>query len=772
MGAPATARTLKKIAIGLLVAFALFNLLGFFGVPLTLRYVMEHQVSRALSRPVTVGGASFNPYTLRLEVTQLHIGEHGGAESFVDLGRLIVDAAWASLFKLAPNIEELVLESPRVQIAREPSKRFNFSDLIPPPSPDKPKAGNSSFRFRVDSIAITGGTIAYADETGAKEIALRLSPLQLTVDDISQDLTKPWKLAASGALNGKGNFSLAGTVTLAPLNVLMKLNSRDLDVAVAEPYFSQQLNASIKSALLSANGEISLAGEGAAMKAGYAGDATLGDVKMLDKATGDLFAGWKTLNISQIKAGYEQGRTDVELGTITLNEFYARVILDKQGELNLSHVVKTQGAPQTKSLTRADETAAAPASKPATPEPAKEVTTASPFNLRFGQVALERGHVNYTDNFIKPNFTADLTDIDGKIGAFGNHSERPAPLELQGKLNGTDPVTMKGSLNPLVQPPFLDLAANARNVVLTNFAPYSTKYLGYPIVKGTLTVDVHYLLDKGRLTASNHIFIDQLTFGDHVDSPTATNLPVRLAISLLKDSHGRINIDLPVSGSLSDPQFSVGALVWHAFLNVIEKAITSPFTLLASAFGGGDELGYVEFAPGSSQLSQPSLDKLGKVAKALADRPSIQLQLTGRADPALDEPALRTAYVDRQIKRQKLKAEPGKHEDDDPDSVTIAPDEYEKYLTAAYKAGDFKKQRNLIGLTKTLPTDQMKALLLANIPAPELDLRQLAQRRAVAVQSWFDGKIASDRVHVSAPKTDSSGIKGKGPTTGVEFDLK
>ena len=174
---------------------------------------------------------------------------------------------------------------------------------------------------------------------------------------------------------------------------------------------------------------------------------------------------------------------------------------------------------------------------------------------------------------------------------------------------------------------FVDIKAKAEGVELTGVSPYTVKYTGYPITKGTLTVDVHYLLDTGKLTADNHIFIDQLTFGDHVDSPDATNLPIRLAVSLLKNSKGQIDVRIPISGSLSDPQFSIGSIILGAFMNLIVKAATAPFSLIAAAFGGSgsgaqQDLGYIEFTPGYATLTPDSQKKLDTVATALAGEPT------------------------------------------------------------------------------------------------------------------------------------------------------
>ncbi|MEC4600239.1 DUF748 domain-containing protein, partial [Burkholderia vietnamiensis] len=398
----------------------------------------------------------------------------------------------------------------------------------------------------------------------------------------------------------------------------------------------------------------------------------------------------------------------------------------------------------------------------------------NPVRMHFGELVLQNGRVTYTDNFIKPNYTANLVAIKGTVGAFGTDSTTSAPVDVAANLAGNGPISIRGSVNPLIDKPALDLTATAHGVELTNLTPYSAKYAGYPITKGKLNVDLHYQLANDQLQANNHIFIDQLTFGDHVENDTATKLPVKLAISLLKNTRGEIDVNLPVSGSLSNPEFSIGGLIWRAVLNLIAKAVTSPFTLLSHAFGGsgGEDLGYVEFAPGSYALSDAQQKKLDTVAKMLTEKPSIRLDLIGRVDPAVDTPGLRDVYVDRLVRQQKLKDVIGQGESVDPMTVKVAPAEYDKYLTRAYKAADFKKPRNLVGLQKTLPDADMKKALADHAPADDNALRALAQQRAQAVRQYLDGKIDSSRMFVVAPKLDAKGIEDKGATTRVDFGLQ
>ena len=640
-------------------------------------------------------------------------------------------------------------------------------------------APEQAWKYSIDSIDLGKSGVAFVDRTQKQPISLGLSPLQLKVQHFSSDFAKPFQLDASTALKHKGTLKLGGTVSLQPLKVALQLDGQQMDVAALEPYFTAKLNAYIASALVNVKGNLTLASNKEQLKVYYKGDAGVTNVRMLDKATSDLFAGWRNLSVTQIRLAYDERGTDVQLGKITLEQFYSRVLLNSNGQLNLSDFVVKENAPTT-SLTRSNQAtpgtpapAPAPVAQPAIPAEAAAATS-PPLNLGFGQILLHQGKIDYTDNFIKPNFSAHLVNIEGDIGAFGTASTQPARVAVQATLNENGPVSINGTINPLVKPPFLDMTATTRDVDLTNFTSYSLKYAGYPIVKGKLNVDLHYLLDQNKLNANNHIFIDQFTFGDHVDSPTATGLPVRLAISLLKNSRGEIDVNIPVSGSLNDPQFSVGSLIWHAFVNLIEKAVTSPFSLLASAFGGSEELGYVAFDPGLATLSDAETKKLDTLSKALSDKPAVKLDLTGRVDPALDTPGLKQAAVDRQVKRQKIKDLVGKGESIDIDSVTLAPGEYDKYLAKAYSAADIKKPRNFVGIAKTIPADEMKKLLLDNTAVSDADLTALAQHRASVVQQWFagTGKIDAGRIYTVAPKMDASGIQDKGPSTRVEFTLK
>jgi len=348
-------------------------------------------------------------------------------------------------------------------------------------------------------------------------------------------------------------------------------------------------------------------------------------------------------------------------------------------------------------------------------------------------------------------------------------------VELHGKIDNAAPVDIVGRVNALSPELFVDLGAQAKDIELPPLSPYSIKYAGYGIQRGKLSVKLKYFIENRTLTAENNVYLDQLTFGEKVDSPTATKLPVLFAVALLKDRNGVIDIDLPISGSIDDPQFSVWGIVGRVLLNLLTKAVTAPFTLLASLAGSKEELSYVEFDAGRASLDASDEGKLKSLSKALDDRPQLKLDVAGRVDPEGDREALRKLSIEQKVKQQKW-TELRRQGAAPPtaDEVTVDKAEYEKYLRLAYRAEDFPKPRNAIGFVKDIPVEEMENLMYTNAKVGDEELRVLANKRAQAAKDWIveNGKIPAERVFLVAPKLSADGIKDKGKPARVEFAIK
>lgn len=701
-------------------------------------------------RGPTDSGATLDLKAARLEGGSVNLGERS-----VELGRIAIEA-------------------PRTSVTRLADGRIGWSELLVPQAAAPTQS--APWTVRVGEFDLSAGEVRFEDQSTQPAARLRVGGVQVNVKKLAPGTAQRSDVRLR-AFMGRGWVSAGGWVSLEPLATWMWIDARNLNLAPLRPYFSQHINAVLASAEASARGNLELVlPADAPPRYSYSGNASIGNAQVLESDAQTPLLNWKLLAADKIalrSPGAKGSPLSLSIGAVTADDFYARVILSAAGKLNLAEVLKAP-AP---AADAGKPAAAAPAAAAPPAQPAPPAEAAPRPDIQIGGIKLTRGAINFTDNFIKPNYTANVTGLSGTISALSSDDAAvPAQVDLNGKLDGEAPVTLAGTVNPLTRQLSLDLRGDAEGIDLPSFTPYSVKYAGYPITKGKLSLRVSYKVADGQLSANNQITLDQLTFGPREDSPDATKLPVLLAVSLLKDSAGNINIDLPISGSLNDPQFSVGGLIFRAIVNLLTRAVTSPFTLLASAFGGGgEELGYIAFAPGTSSLAEDQITKLKTLARALADRPSLKLDITGRVDPALDVPGLKEARLLAKLRAVHVKQLVAAGEEVDPATVTISPAQRPALMATVY--GDESipdKPRNLLGFAKSIPMAEQEKLILANMKVSPEDLRALANRRAEAVRAWMvaEGQIARDRVFVVEPKLNAEGIKEGAPTSRVDFSLQ
>ncbi|WP_233233741.1 DUF748 domain-containing protein [Bordetella sp. LUAb4] len=626
---------------------------------------------------------------------------------------------------------------------------------------------NNVLAVNASDIKVDAADIAARDESIKPAVDVSLKRLALSVDKWTLGSgASNFDLKADGLL-GQGALATQGSFTLEPLQVSAKVDLSKLDLARFAPYAASSLNAAVRSITVGAKGEakFTAAAGGKPMQASWTGAVNVDDLNLLDRVNRADFLAWKTLGFSNMAIQVVGDKPRLDLGDIVLDDFYGNVLLNGEGRLNVLDLVAEPGKAGG-SITQDTQTRAA-AAKPA---PASKGGGMPDITVR--SVTLKNGRATFNDRFVKPNYTAELSSVSGSVSALSSSNPQPAKVSINGRVYRTAPLAISGVVNPFAKFLTLDLKATARGVDLPRFTTYSSKYVGYPIKRGKLSVDLEYRIKDRALSASNHVLLTQLTFGEKSNSKDATTLPVMLAVALLKDRHGNIDIDLPVSGSLDDPSFSVGRIILGVIGNLVVKAVTSPFSLLASAFGGGgDELSYVTFAPGSDKLDDTARERLKKLATALADRPSLQMDITGRADPVTDEAGLRKAYVDQRIRAAQARASGKSARLSD---APLSAADRNKYLEAVYDNTKLEdKPRNFIGMAKSLPPEQMEDLLRKAAPVGDEQLRRLADARAQAVYEALQADGApADRVFMVAPELSAEGIKDKDAPSRVEFSLK
>ena len=653
------------------------------------------------------------------------------------------------------------------------------------PAQQKPAAKpQPAWAWSVGRIAVEGGKLTYTDMTiGKKGRSLTASELALRREGVGSSPGSAGtpgassKLNFSSRINERGSVGVQGSFTLAPVAAELDLDLAHVDLVALQSWATSGLNAILTRGEVSAKGRLTLAGEDAAFK----GELALIDFNVLDKLNATDLLRWRSLRLTGLDAGSSPLRFGVS--DISLASFYARVLLSPEGRLNLQDVMhKDEGTGDGTGDGKTGQKSAlaaqnkpAPVDKPSSVDkPGKEAqkTGAEP-QIRIGRINLSGGNIIFTDRFIKPNYTANLTDLSGHIGAL--RAGTMTTVAIRGKVDRTGPLDISGTMDPLGKVLNLDIKAKATGIEMSTFSPYSGRYVGYAIEKGKLSVDVHYHVENGALKAENKVFLDQLTFGNKVDSPDAMSVPVNLLVALLSNSRGEIDINLPVEGSLNDPEFSVGGIIVKVIMNLLVKAATSPFTLLASLFGGGEELSYLAFEPGRATLTPEAVQHLETLSKALRDRPGLKLDIAGHVDPQVELEGLKRAALEHQVKAKKATemARRGKTSGSVAE-VTMTPEEYPRYLERVYKSADIKKPRNLIGLPKGLPVEEMEALLLANAVAGKDDMERLAQDRGIAVQAWLveKGGVDQSRVFLLAPKVGGESPKDVPAGGRVDFSLR
>ncbi|MDR7332536.1 DUF748 domain-containing protein [Roseateles asaccharophilus] len=646
----------------------------------------------------------------------------------LQLDQADIDPA-ARLLKLGT----LKLDAPRAQLARDATGQLNIAALQPAELAASAPAASPAWKLQLAGLSIERGGLRWRDAAvpaGMAPVALAVEPLRLQLGAMSWPGAAPVPaqlavtLAALGANDqpvaaSGGTLQWNGSVGLAPMAATGSLQTQGLPLHLLNAYLDPAWGLHLQRAELGMKADVAATQQAdGRWQVGAGGDVRMSPLALLQtrvmegqRVIGEDLLSWQSLQMDGVKlAVTPDAPLRVAVREAHLDDVYARLIVNEQGRFNLRDIGPAEAA-----------SAPAPASSASAP----------PAEFAVERIRVNRGMVDFSDRFVRPNYSARLTELHGLLGAFSSTSTQMAPLTLRGKVAGTGLLEIDGQLKP-GSPVAMEVQANASDIELAPLSTYAGKYAGYSIERGKLSARLKYKVEPGgQLVASNQIILNQLTFGERVESPEATSLPVRFAVSLLKDRDGVIDVHLPVSGSLSDPEFSVGGLVWKLFLNLIGKAVTSPFSL----FSGNDapEAAQVAFTAGSAELA--ATDRLERIAKLLADKPGVQLTLTGWADPVMETVALRELRLAAALKAENAPTP-------------------EAALKRLYQASKLpNKPRNVLGLAKDLPPEQMRGLLMGSYAVDDETLRQLAVARAVAVRDALLARGAPNaRLFLATPK--------------------
>lgn len=614
------------------------------------------------------------------------------------------------------------------------------------------------WNITVNNVKMSNSVVDFHDRTNEDPVHIKLSDISIEAADLKTYESGPGSVAFKAKWNDKGDIDIHGKFDPANLSGTLDLALDRLDIQSVQPYFTDSVRILVTKGWFNTNGKLKLdLTHQPEIQTAYTGEASITEFVSLDKKSAKDFFKCDSLFLEQV--AIELFPVKVDIHEISLTQFYSRIFISDKGELNLATIFN------------ADKTAAG-SEEPETVQTKAEQAGSPPPQIKLDSVTLQGGHINFSDYMAQPNFTASMKDLAGSVTGLSSKEGTRAKMHLKGFHGQSSPLDISGNINPLAQKKYIDLNISFQDIELSNFTPYSSRFLGYKIEKGKLILDLEYLIDGKKLNSENRVRLDNLTLGERVESNEATNLPIGLAISLLKNSDDVIDLDLPVKGELDDPEFKIGSIILKMLGNLVVKVVTSPFSIIGSMFGGGEDLGYLDFAYGSGKLDETGADKLDTLAKILLDKPSVNLDIQGGYDANKDTMALKMIAWDQLLKAEKLKLMVAQGSDAESlEDISLTEEEIPGLIDLAYEQAQFLKPKEDSGEEKVLDVEEKKKLLITHILISPDELRLLAMERSNAIKDYLvtSGKVEKERIFLLEPK-ETGDIKED--TVRVTFILK
>jgi hypothetical protein len=623
----------------------------------------------------------------KVALTDLAVRPKNSDTDWITVPELILSGTTLDLKPRQAHSDSLSLRGVKLVTWLEPDGSFNLLKLAatpvplasvaaasPPPSPPtlSAPAGTDAapapaWHFDLREFALRDASISAEDRRTKPAAKVLLAPLSIQVTGANLDLAKSVTVLLDTKINDTGSLNVTGAVTPQPLDANLSLKLSGIELAAIQPYIAQYTSMTLLAGALSGDAKVHYGPKQPALQ--FGGNISVANLHTVDNALHEDFINWGRLDIQGLNFQHDPDRLDID--QVTAAKLYARVIIEPDESINVKRVLAGPGATVVApSGSAAPPIAATAAPAPAAPLPrtgkkpaparaaasvgassaasAPGTTLAMPMLIK--KIVLKAGQANFADLSVMPNFATGIQNLEGSVLGLSSKANSRAKVDIHGSVDAFAPVSISGEVNVLSAALYTDLTMSFKNIELSTFNPYSGKFAGYNISKGKLTTELHYKVDGRKLDAQHHIIVDQLEFGDKTESKDAVSLPVKLAVALLKDRDGVIDLNLPVTGSLDDPKFKLGPIIWKIFINILEKAVTAPFALLGSLFGGGPDLQFVDFQPGTAELDPAGAEKARSMVKALDARPQLKIEIPIAAVAELDRPRLVEEKFQAQIR--------------------------------------------------------------------------------------------------------------------------
>ena len=644
----------------------------------------------------------------------------------------------------------------------------------------------SPWLISLNKINMTEYAIHLGESVASENVILwQMDKINIETGVIKSDLSVPLTYQMSAQINQSSLLDSSGTFDLENQSLDADFSYQNVYLPKLQPYIEPFVNITIEDGVFNTKGKLKI---DSAKNLIYQGEAWLDSLSIKDNLLKQPLLSWKHMAINSLE--FDRQKSQINIDEMLFDELFSRIIISEDRTTNISHLLKPAVTPaptDNNSQSNAELTAKQQQkTENVNLDDANANTENVSPSIEIKRISFKNSSAFFADNSLTPNFSSGIELLNGHISQLSTNPETIAKVDLAGKIDKYAPVTLKGEINPLLAQPYLDLNLIFKNVELTSVNPYSGTYAGYYIDKGQISLNLTYKLKNNALVGSNHVVIDQLQLGKPSNSDLATSLPVTLAVALLQDRHGVIDLGVDVEGDLNSPSFSFGSIIWGALGNIITKAITAPFSLLANLIGSDEPMNNVTFEYGDSSISDSQGKHLLALTEALIDRPLLIVNVKGDIDAINDSQALaeqalkiklaKAAAIDISELPANLTASQF------PTSGPLSDALYQLYSTEMGANPEDVKDSIMAESQAKLPQEELTDnemtirwhialynLLKNSQVVDSADLGILAQKRAKAVKSFLvdQGKIESQRIFVM-----ESRINAKQQAAEVQLELQ
>ncbi|MGD0061350.1 MAG: DUF748 domain-containing protein, partial [Verrucomicrobiia bacterium] len=621
-----------KWTLGIGIALIGYTLAGFFLLPAIIKSQMLKRLPALTKRIVTIQQVKLNPFALTLTIRGFTLKETNG-DVFYSFDELSANLRPTSIFKRVFLFKEIRLKKPFGSAIFQHDGKFNFSNLLSalPPETKTKIQSHELPRFVVERLSIKDGALVFHDLN--RKVLLKLSRIGLTMAGLSNQTNAPVSTVISLVCNESGTVALQGTVSPFARSADFQVQVTNLDLRAIQPYVEEVWNLEITGGALTAEGRVLYTTAGhAAPLVQFTGQLGVANFTSVDTEARAEFLKLDSLTLTGLDLRYLPHGLDV--AAINVVGLRGNMVILPDKSSNWKGMVNN--AQQLQELI-------------------VKLQLNKLFPFQIGTVSFENCSFGFADRSIEPNVVSEIQEVSGTVAGLSSAATGTMRVDLHGKVDEHSTVTLEGTMNPLADDLKIDLTLSLKNGEMTPGSPYAAKFVGYPIHQGQLSLEAHYTVNQRVLKADNKFSARQLKLGAKDDSPDATQLRIKLAIALLQDRDGVLAFDVLVNGNLDDPQFKLGPVITQMFMNIVLKAVSNPFALLGSLVGSREQLSFVSFEPGRSNLADGETKKLDTLAKALFARPGVELEITGSADTTNDRFALARIKLHQELKSRRIK---------------------------------------------------------------------------------------------------------------------